>query len=84
MAAPTNKVPFQVGGDNNEEDPETNKVPFQVEDDDNDDAAAEDSETKKVPFQEGNILHDEATAERILQDYILLANRVQLHKCCQY
>ena len=84
VAAPTNKVPFQVGGDNNEEDPETNKVPFQVEDDDNDDAAAEDSETKKVPFQEGNILHDEATAERILQDYILLANRVQLHKCCQY
>ena len=69
--ATTEKVPFQVGEN---EDAETNKVLFQEED----------ADTNKVLFQEGNILDDEETADRILRDYILLANRVQLHRCCQY
>ena len=61
----------------------TKKIPFQVEGDD-DDAVEEDPDTNNVLFQEGNILDDEATADRILRDYVLLANRVQLHKCCRY
>ena len=65
VAAPTEKIPFQVGGND-------------------DDAVEENSDTDNVLFQEGNILDDEATADRILRDYILLANRVQLHKCCRY
>ena len=90
--ATTKKVPFQVldndddDDDAVQEDAGTTKVPFQevVDNGDDDNAAEEDADTKKVPFQEGNILDDEETADRILRDYILLANRVQLHRCCRY
>ena len=57
----------------------TENIPFQETT-----SSVDNSQTENIPFQAGNILDDPATAERILNDWILLANRVQLHKCCQY